>query len=62
MPVNPETTPRKLVSVSDAMVQAIGDYRFRERINTKPEIICSLIEIGLKAALSHNAAGGTSNG
>ena len=47
MAVNPETTTRKLVSLPNAMVQAIEDFRFRERVKTESEAIRRLIEIGL---------------
>jgi len=50
MPVNPETTVRKLVSLPKAMVQAIEDFRFGERIKTESEAIRRLIELGLKAS------------
>ncbi len=49
MAVNPETTIRKLVSLPRALVQAIDDYRFGERIKTESEAIRRLIELGLKA-------------
>jgi hypothetical protein len=49
MPVNPETTVRKLVSLPRQMVQAIEDYRFANRVTTESEAIRRLIEAGLRA-------------
>ncbi len=49
MPVNPETTVRKLVSLPKPMVAAIQDYRFERRISSESEAIRRLIESGLKA-------------
>jgi hypothetical protein len=49
MPVNPETTARKLISLPHALVRAIDDYRFANRIKTESEAIRRLIEAGLKA-------------
>ncbi|MBX6745234.1 MAG: hypothetical protein IRY87_24630 [Acetobacteraceae bacterium] len=50
MAVNPETTVRKLVSLSRPLVQAIEDFRFQNRIKTESEAIRRLIELGLQAA------------
>ena len=50
MAVNSETTVRKLVSMPRAMVQAIEDFRFTERIKTESETIRRLIELGLEAS------------
>lgn len=50
MAVNSATTTRKLVSLPNSMVQAIEDFRFRERVKTESEAIRRLIELGLEAA------------
>ncbi len=50
MPVNPETTVRKLVSLPRELASAILDYRFQQRINTESEAIRRLIELGLEAS------------
>ena len=52
MPVNPETTVRKLVSLPRPMVKAIEDYRFANRVSTESEAIRRLIEAGLRAEAS----------
>lgn len=49
MPVNPETTVRKLVSLPKELAETIADFRFRKRINTESEAIRRLIERGLEA-------------
>lgn len=48
MPVNPETTVRKLVSLPREMVAQIEDYRFQKRIKTESEAIRRLIDLGLR--------------
>lgn len=50
MPVNPETTVRKLISLPKALAASIDDFRFRERIKTESETIRRLIELGLETA------------
>jgi hypothetical protein len=50
MPVNTDTTTRKLVSLPKALVAAIQDYRFANRVGTESEAIRRLIELGLEAA------------
>lgn len=50
MAVNRDTTVRKLVSLPRAMVEAIEDFRFAQRIKTESEAIRRLIELGLEAS------------
>jgi hypothetical protein len=47
MIVNPSSMVRKLVSLPHALVAAIEDYRFKNRIKTESESIRRLLEIGL---------------
>lgn len=49
MAVNPETTTRKLVSLSHKLVAEIEDFRFANRIKTESEAIRRLIESGLRS-------------
>jgi hypothetical protein len=49
MAVNPETTVRKLVSLSRDLVREVEDFRFANRINTESEAIRTLIRRGLDA-------------
>ena len=50
MPINADTTVRKMLSMPRDLWQAIEDYRFEQRIKTESEAIRRLIELGLKAA------------
>lgn len=50
MPVNPETTVRKLVSLPKELAKNVDDFRFAGRIKTESEAIRRLIELGLEAA------------
>jgi hypothetical protein len=49
MVINPASMVRKLVSLPHALVAAIEDYRFANRIKTESEAIRQLIELGLNA-------------
>jgi hypothetical protein len=49
MPVNADTTVRKMLSIPRELWQAIEDYRFERRIKTESEALRKLIEAGLRA-------------
>lgn len=49
MPVNPETTVRKMLSFKRPLWERIQDYRFSRRINAETEAVRRLIERGLDA-------------
>ncbi len=49
MPTNPNTTTRRMVSLSLETAQAIADYRFANRIGSEAEAIRHIIEAGLAA-------------
>jgi Fe2+ transport system protein FeoA len=49
MVINPALMVRKLVSLPHALVAAIEDYRFTNRIKTESEAIRRLIDLGLTA-------------
>lgn len=50
MVVNAETTVRKLVSLPRELVQAIEDFRYRNRIPSEAEAMRRLLHLGLTAA------------
>jgi hypothetical protein len=50
MPVNPETTIRKILSMPRKVWERIEDCCFEHRIKTEFEAIRRLLEFGLKAA------------
>jgi len=56
MAVNPDTTERIITPMPKAMVAAVDDYRFSNRLPSRAEAIRRLIEIGLDhvAAEHHN--------
>lgn len=49
MPVNPETTVRKLISLPRELMARIEDYRFSQRVKSEAEAMRRLIEAGLEA-------------
>lgn len=50
MPVNPDTTVRKLLSMPKTLAAEVSEYRFSQRIGTEAEAIRRLIELGLQAS------------
>ena len=52
MPVNPQTTARKLVSLPRTLLAAVKDFRFDRRIASESQAMRRLFELGLKAAAS----------
>jgi hypothetical protein len=47
--VNPAAMVRKLISLPHALIAAVEDFRFKNRIKTESEAIRRLIEAGLTA-------------
>lgn len=50
MPVNPDTTVRKVVNLPRDLWSRIEDYRFDNRIKTEADAMRQLIELGLEKA------------
>lgn len=49
MAVNPETTVRKLITLSRDLAKRVEDFRFSQRLKTEAEAFRQLIESGLAA-------------
>jgi hypothetical protein len=57
MPVNPETTVRKLISLPRALAARVEDYRFQVRAKSEAEAYRRLIEAGLEATKAKKRRG-----
>ena len=53
----PTKKNRYTITVSDELFQAIEDFRFENRFNTKSDATSALLEIGLKEVLKKNKNG-----
>lgn len=50
--------PRFSITIDNETAEALDDYRFGNRINSKSEAVAELIRLGLEAAKEREAAKG----